>query len=182
MILETIRKNDRIRGIVPNEIVQIVSCSPLSSGAAGRYEGLVIAGNPHITQDGLVVKLATAKAQIEKEKTTVVTTVEPTTGTPSSMPTTPTAGKGIQPNPLSSYQQKRTHFLGSVTCDLSRFGTMAGQINTEILQHLNGLSGVDVRVTLDIQVTAPSGVPAYVERIVKENCNTLKFSAGEFEW
>jgi hypothetical protein len=56
----------------------------------------------------------------------------------------------------------------------------AGTINAEVLQHLTKLTGAQVNITLDIQVTVPDGVPEDVARTIRENCRTLKFENSDF--
>jgi len=50
-----------------------------------------------------------------------------------------------------------------------------------VLAHLTGLQGAEVRVTLEIEAQLPAGVPEQVERIVTENCRTLRFVTHGFE-
>jgi hypothetical protein len=74
---------------------------------------------------------------------------------------------------------KRYH--GSVSLDPNRVGRDAGRIADEVISHLAGLIGADVKVTLEIQATMPSGAPDNVVRIVTENGRTLKFTSHGFE-
>jgi len=50
-----------------------------------------------------------------------------------------------------------------------------------VVQHLSGLLGAEVTVTLDIDAEIPSGAPDDVVRTVTENCRTLKFENSGFE-
>jgi len=50
-----------------------------------------------------------------------------------------------------------------------------------VVQHLSGLVGADVEVTLEISARVPDGVPDNIVRTVTENCNTLHFSSYGFE-
>lgn len=72
-------------------------------------------------------------------------------------------------------------FHGTVRLDPSRVGRDAGQIAEEVVAHLEGLIGSDVKVTLDIDASIPSGAPETTVRIVTENCRTLKFTSHGFE-
>lgn len=72
-------------------------------------------------------------------------------------------------------------FHGSVTLDTARVGRDAGRIAEEVIAHLSGLVGADVKVTLEIHADVPSGAPDNVVRTVTENCRTLKFSDQGFE-
>ena len=74
-----------------------------------------------------------------------------------------------------------TDFYGSVELDPMRPGTAAGQVATEVLQHLSALLGAEVTVTLEIRATVPGGVPGHVVRTVTKNARTLNFKTAEFE-
>jgi hypothetical protein len=50
-----------------------------------------------------------------------------------------------------------------------------------VIQHLTGLLGAKVKITLEIQADLPDGVPDGVIRTVSENCRTLKFETFGFE-
>jgi hypothetical protein len=56
-----------------------------------------------------------------------------------------------------------------------------GRIAEEVLQHLTTLERANVRITLDVQAEAPEGIPDGVQRVVTENCQTLKFTSHGFE-
>lgn len=77
--------------------------------------------------------------------------------------------------------KKVKRFYGHVTLDPMRAGRDAGKISEEVVQHMLGLVGSEVKLTLDIQVEAPNGIPEEKQRIVNENCTTLKFETFEFE-
>ena len=72
-------------------------------------------------------------------------------------------------------------FYGSVELDATRVGRDAGRIAEEIIQHLTGLVGATVRVTLEIEADIPSGAPENVVRTVTENCRVLRFEQQGFE-
>jgi hypothetical protein len=68
-----------------------------------------------------------------------------------------------------------------VTLDATRLGRDAGKIADEVVQHLNGLVGANVEITLEIAADIPQGAPDQVVRTVTENCRTLKFRDHGFE-
>lgn len=72
-------------------------------------------------------------------------------------------------------------FHGSVALDATRLGRDAGRIAEEVIAHLFGLEGANVRVTLEIEASLPNGVSDQVVRIVTENARTLRFDAQGFE-
>jgi predicted AAA+ superfamily ATPase len=84
------------------------------------------------------------------------------------------APAGVPPNHPQRY-------YGSVTLNAERVGRDAGQIASEVIAHLTGLVGAEVRVTLEIDAKVANGVPENVVRIVTENARTLKFDAQGFE-
>ena len=84
-----------------------------------------------------------------------------------------------QPSPEPAKKARRFH--GTVSLDTTRVGRDAGLIAEEVIAHLSGLVGADVRVTLDIAANIPEGAPEHVVRTVNENSRTLKFNSHEFE-
>ena len=154
--------------------------------AKGRYLGLrggqVLAfGSDAI---GLLVKSATADAQIESDRPKLPAkpvgagadtpgAAQPVGG---STPAIPAPGGGstqVSPTP--------THFFGSVKVDVARISRDVGTIANEIIQHLASLPNSEIIVTLEIQARVPGGVPDNVVRTVSENCRTLKFKSQSFE-
>ena len=72
-------------------------------------------------------------------------------------------------------------FHGTATLDSKRVGRDAGRIADEVVAHLAGLVGSNVKVTLEIEAEIPTGAPEHVVRTVTENCRTLKFDSQGFE-
>ena len=70
---------------------------------------------------------------------------------------------------------------GTVALDAARVGRDAGKIADEVIAHLSGLLGAEVKVTLEIAASVPDGAPDNVVRIVTENGRTLKFSSQGFD-
>ena len=77
--------------------------------------------------------------------------------------------------------RKVRRYHGSVKLDPTRIGRDASQIASEVMSHLSGLMGADVRVTLEIEADMPDGAPEHVVRVVTENSRTLKFDDSGFE-
>jgi len=84
-----------------------------------------------------------------------------------------------EPRPAVEVGPKRFH--ASAQLDPARVGRDAGQIASEVVAHLEGLVGSEVKVTLEIEAYMPDGAPENVVRTVTENCNTLKFTSHGFE-
>lgn len=72
-------------------------------------------------------------------------------------------------------------FMGQCPSIRERVGRDAGWIAEEVIAHLTGIVGAEVRVTLEIDARIAGGVSEAVERTVMENGRTLKFEGQEFE-
>ena len=149
-----------------------------------RYLGLVTAGGGSVVIDSssVIVKPEVARQQEEAEKAK-----RPTPGGGEGGPSKEEEGDGPvrsggeakEPEPKKHILPKR--FFGSVELDPDRLGKEAGRIAEEVLQHLSTLRGAQIKITLEIEATLPSGVAEDTQRIVTENCQTLRFSKQGFE-
>jgi predicted AAA+ superfamily ATPase len=152
---------------------------------SGRYMGLAAGRNVTAQQTGLLVKPDAAIAQFEHDEAVSRATPTPSSGgsttptgvTPDSREVEGGTGK-TPPQPVSTQPRR---FYATVKIDPRRLSTNAGTISEEIVQHLAGLIGADVEVTLDIRAFVPGGAPDHVVRTVTENCRTLGFQAFGFE-
>ena len=141
---------------------------------AGRYRGLQAGRQLWIDGDnpiGLLVKPEAAQRQLAAETPTPG-------GTGGTTPPTPGGGGGTTPPPAPTAPKR---FHGTATLDSKRVGRDAGRIADEIVAHLSGIVGANVKVTLEIEAEIPSGAPDHVVRTVTENCRTLKFDSQGFE-
>jgi predicted AAA+ superfamily ATPase len=145
---------------------------------AARYRGLRFGQRVLLGQAdaGLLVKSeaalrqAVAETPKEPELTAEGTSVS-AVGTEPGSTATATA--------LAPSRPKRFH--GSASLDPTRVGRDAGRIADEVVAHLAGLVGSNVKVTLEIQAEVSGGVPEKIVRTVTENCRTLKFNDQGFE-
>ncbi len=147
----------------------------------GRYVGLVAGVNPVVTLDGASVLVKPEAAQRQMDEEAAAQPPPPRSSTPE-LATRETA-IGVLPPEAAVVTAPRVlrRFHGSVELDPTRMGRDAGRIADEVLAHLISLVGAKARITLEIQVEIPSGIPDERVRIVSENCNTLKFKGHEFE-
>lgn len=151
--------------------------------ADGRYRGLKAGQSISIATDdpGLVVKAAVARAQLDQDRAHAGGDSGVTPGGggddgPSPDPT-PVPVPGDPPG-----KQRPRRFYGSVEIsDPLRAGSEVGKIAEEVIAHLAGLKGADVRLTLEIEAHMPEGASEHVVRTVRENARTLKFGTQEFE-
>ena len=142
--------------------------------AAVRYRGLRAGQIVTLTPDstGLLVKPALARRQLDSE-------VPPT---PPSIATVQPHGEdtnaGPKPSPAARILRR---FHGTVSLNPERAGLDASRVADEVVVHLVGLVGAEVRVTLEIEAVMPGGAPEKVVRTVMENARTLKFEQQAFE-
>lgn len=148
---------------------------------AKRYRGLRCGKQLSLAPDnldGLLVKpdIATAQQTAETVPTTNPASVG---GTPGIVPGTTTNTNG--PSTPDNSPRPLRRFHGTAQLDPMRTGRDAGEIANEVIAHLAGVVGAEVRVTLEIEAILPSGAPDHLVRTVTENSRTLKFTSQGFE-
>jgi predicted AAA+ superfamily ATPase len=146
---------------------------------ATRYRGLRGGQIVHLSPDdgGLLVNSDVARRQMDAE---LPPPVVPGGGAaPGPVPAEPGAGgEGATPTAGRALPHR---FHGTVALDPARVGRDASRIADEVIAHLSGLIGAEVRVTLEIEAEIPTGAPEQVVRTVTENGRTLKFTSQGFE-
>ena len=153
--------------------------------SAGRYRGLQsgLRGALIDNDPGLVVHPQVARRQMDAE------TVPPATSTgggettyvqePSRYGEVRETPAPDRPAPTPQPSARRYH--GSVKLNPTRVGRDASQVADEVIAHLAGLLGADVKLTLEIEANIPDGAPEQVVRIITENSRTLDFDDSGFE-
>jgi len=156
--------------------------------AKGRYLGLRCGEALNLSRDdaGLLVRSEWAQLQLDEESAKRAGTTgtgaaavggaagaEPSDGPQGDGPTTVKPGTPVATKPR--------RFHGTVALDPGRTGRDASRIADEVIAHLAGLMGANVRVTLEIEADVPDGVPDNVVRTVTENGRALKFTSQGFE-
>ena len=149
--------------------------------AAQRFRGLRAAQNVAIREDdsGLLVRPEVALRQLEAERASTGAEVPGTSAAGLAEPAAGDAKRGKATTAAKPQLPRRFH--GTVELDSERVGRDASQIADEVISHLNSLVGAEVRVTLEIDATIPTGAPEQVVRTVTENCKALKFGQQGFE-
>lgn len=168
---------------------------------AARYVGLRVGTAPvSVTNATLIVKTDVAQAQLdaerreeeEREKTATPTSGDDTDtggagytggcGGGGEVDTVESGGGGGGGTKTQSPPPARPdRFVGSARLDGLRVGRDAGRIADEVLAHLVGLHGAEVKVTLEVEVVVPGGVSDDVVRTVSENATVLGFGHASFE-
>jgi predicted AAA+ superfamily ATPase len=138
---------------------------------AKRYKGLRCGQVVSLGTDdgGVLVRPDVAQRQLDAEAP-----VPPPGPGPGPGPTPPPP-----PPPLPELRPRR--FYGTVSLDPARVGRDASRIADEVIAHLAGQVGAEVKVTLEIQAALPDGASDQMVRTVNENSRTLKFESHGFE-
>jgi hypothetical protein len=126
----------------------------------------------------LLVKPDVARAQLDAEAAELRPQPGSGSGTGGDPVVIPPGGGG-DPAPVKASGPRRFH--GTVVLDPNRVGRDAGKIAEEVIVHLAGLVGANVRVSLEIQADFTNEVPDNVVRTVTENSVVLKFASHGFE-
>jgi predicted AAA+ superfamily ATPase len=137
-----------------------------------------------IERSAHLVKTAAAQRQVEAER---AAQPDPQPDAPK-MPTmdggTSPAMPGsiAQPQPdADSQQTKNTRFYMSAQLDTMRMNRDVQRLVEEVISHLSSVDGAQMEVSLEVSVTAPSGLSPQVVRTVSENCRTLKVKDFGFD-
>lgn len=151
----------------------------------GYYVGLAAGSLPSINLDSssVLVKPDAAQRQRDDERRKAEEAIYKTTKEVEGG-TNIQNGGGPGQNYVVDVEPKKAvlkRFHGSVELDPMRLGRDAGRIADEVISHLEGLVGSEVKITLEVLVEVQEGIPENVVRIVSENCNTLKFKTNGFE-
>ena len=151
--------------------------------AAGRFRGLKVAQLVQVSYEEtkVIVKPAVAKIQLDAEAQQKSSKLTPGVGDlkEKSNSTPLEMAHSMSPKPEGSAFPKR--YFGSVKLDPTRVGRDAGKIAEEVISHITGLVGSDVKITLEIDATIPNGVPDNIVRTVTENSRALNFKIHGFE-
>lgn len=158
-----------------------------------RFQGLRAATTIRVIADdrAVLVKPDIAAAQLAAEQRAAA--AGPTvagTAPGSSVPAGPLSPDGFAPTPVSPGGTPGVavpaapvlrRFHGSVKVDPLRLGRDAARIAEEVVQHLTGVVGAEVEITLEVSARLPEGASDKTARDVTENCRTLRFDDFGFE-
>ena len=78
------------------------------------------------------------------------------------------------PPPPPPLPKLPTTYTASVKLDSVTAGPQVGKFLDEVMSHLQALPGVEIEMTLEVQVRAPGGIDEATARIVLENSAALK--------
>lgn len=150
---------------------------------AGRYRGLRAGCHVSLVDSdppGLLVKPDVARRQMDAEAVRRAGAAASTSGG-TGQAAFPPSEPWPAPEREEPVSPKPRRFHGSVDLDPTRVGRDAARVAEEVIAHLSGLPGAQVRVTIEIDAVLPQGAPENVVRTVTENSRTLKFTSHGFE-
>lgn len=148
--------------------------------AAKRYRGLVcgrVVSLGSDIPDGLLVRSDVALQQLNSETVQSGTSPAQPGANGETVVVGPNSGLFATDDPEKPKAQP-TRFHGSVPLDATRVGRDAGRIADEVISHLAGIVGAEVKVTLEIEAKVPDGASDEIIRIVTQNSRDLKFDPG----
>jgi hypothetical protein len=151
--------------------------------AAARYVGLRGGQIVPLSADspGVLVKPDVAQRQMDAQAPTTPAAASGGGGHGvDAQPRGPGAGPSVADKTAKRAAPLR-RFHGTVELDPERVGRDASRIADEVIAHLAGQVGAEVRVTLEIEATLPNGASDQIVRTVTENSRTLKFTSHGFE-
>ena len=162
----------------------------------GRYIGFSYGKRTSLIMDAslLLIEPLTAAAYMEalraSEEASRAKTAE--AGTGASTATAPAGGGetshvedsakgGYQAGGATAGQIVKKQFYGSIDLDPILAKKQFADLVDEVVQQFTLRPDVRVKIAIEIQAESPSGFDDGLQRVVKENCNVLKFKNAEFE-
>ncbi|HHY05947.1 MAG TPA: ATP-binding protein [Clostridia bacterium] len=142
----------------------------------------------NIERSGYLVKVSVAQKQLTEEEARCRAEAGAQTGDGSTIPTSgdsitytslrPQFGENICDVHKAS---QNTHFYMSAELDTTRIGRDVQKLVEEVISHLTSVDGVQVEVSLEVNVKSPDGLSPQIVRVVSENCQTLKVRTFGFD-
>ncbi len=130
-------------------------------------------------QDALIVKADVAREILERINTPVPKTGGDLTEDERVDTGKVTIDKSVPGTSAKPVLMKR--FYATIDLEPENIAIQASNIGNEIIGLLKKKYHSDVKVTLEIAAYDREGFADDVQRAVRENCNTLKFTSAEFE-
>lgn len=157
-----------------------------------RYMGLKFNQRlEYVEKSGYLVKIDVAQRQLQEEATQQKMHVD-LTGTVTTsgyeIPHSHEAGLGTS-NGVDTYGSEERvqsipsnkRFFMSAQLDTTRIGRDVQKLVEEVTNHLSSIPGAEVKISLEVSVYAPDGIPQTTVRTVMENCKTLNVDSFEFD-
>jgi len=138
-----------------------------------------------VAQKQLAEELAKRQAEAAQSGGGMAFPVSPggESGSSTTYPQPENGGTGASPihEPPASESPKNTRFFMSAQLDTTRIGRDVQRLVEEVISHLTSMDGVQVEVSLEVNVTSPDGMSPQTVRTVSENCRTLRVRSFGFD-
>ena len=143
-----------------------------------------------VEQSGYLVKTDIAQNQIAEEakqsdtQSGKIVGAVPSIGSENGVPHPILSGDEVSGTPDSSFAPevpRNRHFYMTAHLDNTRINRDVQKLVEEVISHLSTLDGSKTEISLDVDITAPDGVPSTVVRTVSENCRALKVQDFGFD-
>lgn len=154
----------------------------------GRYIGFSFGKRTSLFLDASLLLIAPAIANAESQRVAEELAAQKASITPTAY------DSGSNSNPLKvespstqAYSpaivpsKSKKQFYGAIDLDPIQAKKQFADLVDEVVQQFTIQPGVKVKIAIEIQAESTVGFDESVQRIVKENCNVLRFKNAEFE-
>ncbi len=135
----------------------------------------------NLSEDAWLISQEAAQryqAQLDEEERKRIPIPNPSPPTPGFTPPNPPGSKPESPPPAQALPNR---FFGTVELDPDQATLDFSTIVNEVIQNFTAQTGVDVKITVEIEAQYREGFSAALQRAIKENCGVLRFRAANFE-
>jgi hypothetical protein len=144
--------------------------------------------NQHINaieHSGYLVKTNIAQAQLAEEEKQRQQSVQDDgdikpTNTGSRDSVCPQPKRNVADIPTPELPKNRRFYMTALL-DNTRINRDVQRLMEEVISHLTSMDGAQARISLEVDITVPNGLPHQIVRTVSENCQTLKVQSFGFE-
>lgn len=174
--------------VFTNTIATGLSCEDFFAFASGKdgekYLGFKFGhgGLPTLDTESLLIQVDAAKAYRDAQIVPVTPTPPVDPGKP--VPPNPPGGSDdpvVEPPVETPVTAIKTLFFGTKDLDPVRAKMDFADIVDEVIQQFTAKTGVQVKVSIEIEARNAEGFDEALQRAIKENCNVLKFNNAEFD-
>ena len=123
----------------------------------------------------LLVKFDVAEKQFEEERGD---TPDDSDENKPPIGTNPPAIDPLPADPVT--KRPKTHFYMTKNLEVTRINRDVNELYNEVIANLVELKGSEVKITLEVSIDSPNGIPQNIIRTVLENCNNLKVDDFDF--
>lgn len=153
----------------------------------GRFIGFSFGKRTSLFLDSSLLLIAPATANIESQRLSEELVEQNTYVAPTSPDSAANSPKIESPSSTADTPSSeaiiniKKQFYGAIDLDPIQAKKQFADLVDEVVQQFTIQPGVKVKIAIEIQAESSSGFDEVVQRVVKENCNVLRFKNAEFE-